>query len=193
MPPEFSEHGQPRKHPLEELFQAPGWEILSAIEHGHRARTDAKGKLAEFYLNRHIEGMRARSEIDSFHWSDATGEPDFIVEVSGLTYRVECKNIRSGTAVFADGYKVELQKTRNAIAGGPSRGYKNDEFDVLAACLFNQTGRWDFLFADTKKLEVRSDHPDYLVIMQKVPHGAMGVWKGTLKEVLAELATGHGQ
>jgi hypothetical protein len=191
MPPEFSENGEPRKHPLEELFKAPGWDILSAIEHGYRARTDVKAKLAEFYLNQQIEGMLARLEISSFTWSDETGAPDFIIEINGVTYRVECKNVRSGQAVFADGYKVELQKTRNAIAGGPSRGYKNDEFDVLAVCLFNQSGSWDFLFADTKRLEVRPKHPDYLVIMQKVPYVATGVWKGTLREVVNELTDGR--
>jgi hypothetical protein len=150
-----------------------------------------KGKLAEFYLDLHIEGMLARKEIGSFNWSDATGEPDFIVEIKGKTYRVECKNVRSGKEVFKDGYKVELQKTRNAVGGGPSRGYKNDEFDVLAVCLFNQTGAWDFLFADTKKLETRPDHPDYLVIMQKVPYGANPLWKGTLLEVVEDLAAGR--
>lgn len=191
MPPEFTEDGQPRKHPLEERFRSPGWDILSAIEHGHRARTDVKGKLAEAYLDRQIEEMRGRGEVDSFTWSDATGEPDFMVEVNGRVYRVECKNVRGRNAVFPDGFKVELQKTRNAIAGGPSRGYKNDEFDVLAVCLFNQSGSWDFLFADPKKLETRPGHQDYLVIMQKVSYGANALWKGTLKEILDELAAGR--
>ena len=191
MPPEFFEAGQPRKHPLEELFKAPGWDILTAIEHGHRARTDVKGKLAEFYLNEIVSGMQARMEINSFVWSDASGEPDFIVEFDGVTHRIECKNVRSGREVFPDDYKVELQKTRNAVGGGPSRGYRNDEFHILAACMFNQTGRWDFLFADTRKLEMRPDHPDYLVIMQRVPYGARGVWKGTLREVLDDLAAGR--
>src|SRR5271170_7648140 len=113
MPPEFSESGQPRKHPLEVLFKAPGWEILSAIEHGHRARTDVKGKLVEFYLNREIEARRASLKIDTLTWSDATGDPDFIIEIAGRIYRIECKNVRSGRAVFRDGYKVEIQKTRN--------------------------------------------------------------------------------
>jgi hypothetical protein len=164
----------------EELFNASGWDILSAAQQGHRARTDVKGKLAEFFLNRQIEELLERKQIDSFVWSDKTGEPDFIVEVGGSTYRVECKNVRSGAKVFPDAYKVELQMTRNAIAGGPSRGYKFDEFEVLAACLFNQAGGWDYLFVPTHKLERRAGHPDYLVIMQKVPYGAQGVWKGTL-------------
>ncbi|MDE2509320.1 MAG: hypothetical protein KGM43_19130 [Planctomycetota bacterium] len=141
MPPEFSENGQPRRHPLEELFKAPGWDILSAVAQGHRARTDVKGKLAEFYLNRHLEARRASLKIDRLNWSDATGEPDFIIEIGGVSYKIECKNVRSGMAVFRDGYKVEIQKTRNAIQGGPSRGYRKDEFDILAACLFNQTGQ----------------------------------------------------
>ena len=69
MPPEFTENGQPRKHPLEEQFKAPGWDILSAIAQGHRARTDVRGKLAEFFLNRYLEAQRARVKIDRLTWS----------------------------------------------------------------------------------------------------------------------------
>jgi hypothetical protein len=186
MPPEFSENGQPRKHPLEELFKAPGWEILSAIEHGHRARTDVKGKLAEFYLHRHIEAGRTRLNVGSLTWSDATSDPDFIIEIVGVTYRIECKNVRSGTAVFRDGFKVEIQKTRNAIAGGPSRGYKVDEFDILAACLFNQTGEWKYLFCASVNLARRPKDPDYLVIMQKVPPTAAGHWREHLEQAIGD-------
>ncbi len=187
MPPEFSENGQPRKHPLEELFKAPAWDILSAIEHGHRARTDVKGKLAEFYLNQMIEAKRAAIQISSFIWSDATGDPDFIIEIGGATYSVECKNVRSGKKVFRDAFKVEIQKTRNAIAGGPSRGYKVGEFGVLAACLFNQTGQWDFLFCASANLERRPAHPDYLTVMQKVPYAAAGAWRQHLEDALGDI------
>jgi hypothetical protein len=187
MPPEFTEGGERRKHPLEELFKAPAWDILSAIEHGHRARTDVKGKLAEFYLDQQFRQLEARAVISSYSWSDKTGEPDFIIEVAGTALRVECKNVRSGNEVYPDGYKVEIQKTRNAIGGGPARGYRVDEFDVLAACLFNQSGRWEYLFAATKDLARRAEYPDYLVIFHKVPSGASGVWKGTLEEILSEL------
>ena len=190
MPPEFYEDGQVRKHSLESLFNSPGWDILTAIQHGHRARTDVKGKLAEYYLNLHIAQIHSLSYVTSYAWSDKTGEPDFIVEIDDKSYRVECKNVRSDKAVFADAHKVELQKTRNAIAGGPSRGYKLDEFDILATCLFNQSGKWEFLFAPTKTLARRPDHPDYLVIMQKVPYIATGVWKGTLLEAITDFEDG---
>jgi len=187
MLPEFAENGQPRKHTLEELFKAPAWNILTAIEHGHRARTDVKGKLAEYYLNQYMHKRRDQIGIDSLLWSDATGQPDFIVEIAGKTHKIECKNIRSGDAIFRDGnFKVEIQKTRNAIAGGPSRGYKFDEFDILAACLFNQTGEWKFLFCSTVNLERQPKHPDYLVIFQKVPPTASGHWRENLEDAIGD-------
>ncbi len=186
MPPQFTENGEPRRHPLEILFQAPGWEILTAIEHGPRSRTDVKGKLAEFYLNRHMELMRDRLKISELIWSDATGEPDFLIEIEGYRYRIECKNVRSGKSVYRDGYKVEIQKTRNAIAGGPSRGYRVDDFDILAACLFNQTGEWKYLFSACGRLERRLQYPDYLVIMQRVPFTASGFWRENLEEAIGD-------
>ena len=50
---------------------------------------------------------------------------------------------------------------------------ENDtEFEILAACLFNQNGRWEFLFIPTDKLQRRPEYPDYLTIMQPVPPSA---------------------
>ena len=36
MPPQFTESGNIVQHPLEKLFNASGWDILSAIEKGFR-------------------------------------------------------------------------------------------------------------------------------------------------------------
>jgi hypothetical protein len=38
MPPQFFKSGKPVQHPLEKLFNASGWDILSAIEKGFRAQ-----------------------------------------------------------------------------------------------------------------------------------------------------------
>src|SRR5437879_4035503 len=142
MAPQFSDSGNPVQHPLEKLFNASGWDILSAIEKGFRAQVDAKGKLAELFLYRHLVELQAAGLIDKVEWRDKDGVPDFRIEAKGVALEAECKNVRSGTTRFADAYKVEIQKTRSRIGGGPKRGYRVDEFQILAACLFNQTGRW---------------------------------------------------
>lgn len=189
MPPEFFEEGKRRKHPLEDLLGTGAWEILTAIQHGSRAVTDVKGKVAEYYLDRGVlQDLQRRHALDSYLWNDRDGQPDFIIESGGQTIRVECKNVRSGKSVFPDGYKIELQKTRHQLSGQAHlRGYPANKFDILAACLFNQTGKWEYLFVATKDLVRVSEHLDYLDIWIKVPYLPGGVWKGTLMEVLNEL------
>jgi hypothetical protein len=126
------------------------------------------------------------------------GVPDFLLTYRGTDLRVECKNIRSPARQRAaattprrrrapaapPAWKVEIQKTRNQLTGGPARGYKADEFEILAACLFYQNGRWEYLFSPTASLVRRPAHPDYLEIMQPVPPSAQGHWKAAIEEVL---------
>jgi hypothetical protein len=192
MPPEFVEDGKSRKHPLEDLFNASGWDILSAIQQGHRARTDAKGKLAEWFLYKQITDLVERKVFKNVSWTDEDGIPDFLIEAGSEVLRVECKNVRSGSSPrkYAGFHRIEIQKTRNAIGGGPGRSYRVDEFDIIAACLFNQTGKWEYLFVATRDLARRPDHPEYLEIFHPVPYIAQGVWKGTLEEVTRELIPG---
>ncbi len=105
MPPEFSENGPPREHPLEELFKAPGWDILSAIAQGRRARTDVRGKLAEFYLNRYLEARRARVKIDRHSWNvDGLGALPADLRNVGERNR-ECRN---------SGYRIENGRPTSA-------------------------------------------------------------------------------
>jgi hypothetical protein len=149
MPPQFFDASQLVQHPLERLFNATGWDILSAIERGFRTQVDVKGKLAEYFLFKQLETLLAAGVISLLEWHDKDGVPDFSMTYRGAMLRVECKNIRSPTRVVkprtrkprADAqppaWKVEIQKTRNQLTGGPARGYKTDEFEILAACLFN--------------------------------------------------------
>ena len=99
---------------------------------------------------------------------------------------MECKNVRSGK-VSKSGWRIEIQKTRNQVGGGPTRGYRADEFDILAACLFNQSGQWKYLFALGEHLERRPEHPDYLVIMQKVPDTFTGHWHENLEVAIGDV------
>jgi hypothetical protein len=140
-------------HPLEEVLNAPAVDILEAIYRGFRARIDAKGKLAELYLSRHLDQLRTLRIIDRYEWHDKDGKPDFEVFAGGQRIVIECKNVRSASDTSArtkkadrlagEGWSmVELQKTRSGLdaQGRQTRGYPLDHFDILAACLFNTWG-----------------------------------------------------
>lgn len=160
-------------HPLEKKFNAPAADILEAIEHGFRAQVDVRGKLAELYLYRHLERLRAEGQILSVRWHDADGQPDFeILMRHGQKLRVECKNLRSDESFSVErGCKIEIQKTRGGLdkKGQKTRGYLADYFDLLAACTFNQTGEWRFRFIAARRLARRDDDPKVLKVMQPVP------------------------
>jgi hypothetical protein len=202
MPPQFVKSGKPVQHSLEKLFNASGWDILSAIEKGFRAQVDVKGKLAELCLFRQLDRLQKAGVISTLEWHDQDGVPDFSMAYNERIVRVECKNVRSPirapktapkrqptSPAPAPAWRVEIQKTRNQLTGGPARGYKNDEFEILAVCLFNQNRKWEFLFIATAKLQTRPDFPDYLTIMQFVPPSPQGDWKATLEEVLVRIGS----
>jgi len=57
---------------------------------------------------------------------------------------------------------------------------------VLAACLFNHTKRWEYLFICTKQLKRRAAAPEFLEIMQPVPLRPIAPWRTDLVEALKE-------
>jgi len=168
------------KHPLEEKWNTTALDILSAIERGFRSQVDVKGKLAELYLYRRLLDLEKQAQIQGLVWQDKDGKPDFLVTYRERELRVECKNVRSPQKTKGPARpRVELQKTRNSMQPGePTRGYKADKFDVLGACLFNYTGKWDYLFVATRRL-ARRPKPlgRFLQIMQPVPLQPEGYWR----------------
>ncbi len=175
-------------HDIETAFGASAWHILNAIGKGFRAQADVKGKLAEYFLYPQLEDLKKKKRIEDVEWFDKDGKPDFVLTVGGRSLRLECKNVRSGKVKGKkEPCAIELQKTRNSIGGGPTRGYKIDAFDMVAACLFNQTGEWKFLFSATVNLQRQPIWPDYLQIIQDVPTSPKGTWRGTVAEVLEDL------
>ena len=172
-------------HPLETDFNASAWDILSAIHRGFRAQVDVKGKLAEYFLYQRLLEEERASHLGSIEWQDKDGVPDFLIGFREQIVRAECKNVRSGQVfVKPAAYKVELQRTRNSMDGTPTRGYKVDEFELLAACTFNQTGKWEYLFAASRFLARRPNQPDFLVIMQRVPPEPTGHWHENILDAL---------
>lgn len=176
-----------RTHPLEDDLNADAADILSAIQKGFRAIIDVKGKLAEYFLDQELARLKNEGAISNYHWADKDGEPDFLIEHQGHKLKIECKNIRS-KALFRTppSYKVELQKTRNSKNGTNTRGYKRNEFDILAACLFNHTKHWEYLFICTSRLEARPTERTFLKVMQPVPFTASSPWHSTLEAAISE-------
>ena len=172
-------------HPLEVKWNTTASDILTAIEHGFRAQADVKGKLAELYLFRRLETLQELGTIEELVWQDEDGKTDFLLTFSHRELRIECKNVRSPVKIKssipaklpASVARVEWQKTRNSKGGEPTRGYKTDEFNILAACLFQFHRKWEHIFIATKRLITRPDPmQNFLQIMQPVPFTEEGYW-----------------
>ena len=158
---------------------------MDAILKGFRAQVDVKGKLAELYLYKYLEVLSDKGIIDALLWEDRDGEPDFKFIYESKAYRMECKNLRNEIYKKPQtAYKVEIQKTRNSKDGTNTRSYRIDYFDILAVCLFNQTGEWKFRFIRSSDLKVVPENPLLLKIMQRVPTEIDGFWKTDLVEIL---------
>jgi transcriptional regulator with XRE-family HTH domain len=176
------------RHPLEIKLNATSNDILSAIEKGFRATIDAKGKLAEYFLFQQLADLQKNGYIKELVWFDSDGKPDFEFVFKRTKLRLECKNARSPIEKRKeDNWRVEIQKTRNSKDGTPTRAYSIDYFDLLSVCLFNRTGKWEYLHISANRLEKRPDNPALLVIMQSVPQsGPSGHWKSTILEALID-------
>lgn len=106
--------------------------------------------------------------------------PDFTVWFTdGTLIQLEVKNVRSGTGPL----RAETQRTRASRGDLMSRYYKVDHFEIIAACLFNATGRWDYVFAKSTDLLKLAANPDYLATMQPIDPAVVHPWYRTLAEV----------
>lgn len=141
----------PERHPLEEMFALPATAILDAIHRNSRLLVAVKGGIAQEHLRIYLEEMREKREITDYGSSMEENKPDFWVLFDGNRFLVECKNVQK--TLRRGEMTVDFMRTRYAKTMGPQgRFYKPSDFDVLAACLFNQTGRWEFRFIATGRL-----------------------------------------
>jgi hypothetical protein len=172
-------------HPLEKELNAPAQDILDAIQYGFRAQVDVKGKLAELYLYRKLKTLESEGKISKVEWTDVDGEPDFKINYKGKIIKVECKNVRNETYKKPiPSYKVEIQKTRNSKDGTNTRSYKKDYFDIIAACTFNQTKKWEFVYIKSSDLETVESGSNLLKIMHKVPIIVVNPWEKDIMKLL---------
>ncbi len=134
-----------------------------------------------------MERLKLNGKIDSFTYVNAEGRPDFEVERGGHVKTVECKNVLKGFRYANGDCKVDFQRTRNQLGETARTGryYKVTEFDILAACEFNQTRRWEFKFVRTAKLPiVLINGVECLVKAVRVPPATSGTpWVTDLAEL----------
>jgi len=152
-------------HALEREFDVSSRELLDIIGGRARLQVAVRGGVAEHHLEKLFLSDPGVATVSR---RDRDGEPDFDVELAdGRRYVVECKNV--SPTRYADGtIRVEVQKTRASKNDPASRYYRLTEFDVVAACLFSATRRWEFRYARSIDLDQHKDYPDRLAPMQRV-------------------------
>jgi len=150
------------RHSLERLFGIDAGTILDIVESNFRLGVAVRGSVAEHHLHRLLledPGVRAVTPID------ADGRPDFeVVLSSGRQLTIECKNALRETYKTGDA-KVEVQKTRDSASG---RKYPFSAFDVVAACMFSVTGRWEFRFKLASDLHAWTKDTSRIAPIQRI-------------------------
>lgn len=162
-----------RRHVLEEQFALTSEQILDIIGGRNRLSVAVRGGVAEHHLERRLRqdpGIAdvRRLDVDAMHDFDVT-------TVAGELLRVECKNA-SPKLNAAGEFRVEVQKTRASKSDPASRFYPVDAFDVVAACVFSATGRWDFWFGRTAEMQRHTSFADRLAPIQVIG----SAWTSTL-------------
>lgn len=153
------------RHVLEEQFALSSEQILDIIGGRNRLSVAVRGGVAEFHLEQQLANAPGvasvnRLDVDAMHDFDVTLD-------DGTFLRVECKNASPKTS--ADGrFKVEVQKTRASKGDPASRFYQVNGFDVVAACLYSPTRRWEFRFGRTADMARHKSFPDRLAPIQPV-------------------------
>ncbi|WP_454119243.1 hypothetical protein [Microbacterium lacticum] len=154
-----------RRHVLEKQFALTSEQILDIIGGRNRLSVAVRGGVAEYHLEQQLTrapGIASvqRLDVDAMHDFDVTLD-------DGTFLRVECKNASPKTSA-GGAFKVEVQKTRASKGDPASRFYTADGFDVVAACLFSPTGRWEFRFGRTANMARHKDFSDRLAPIQPI-------------------------
>jgi hypothetical protein len=173
-------------HALEVEFGLSAREVLDVINNRNRCKIAVRGAIAEAHLVRLLRELRARGHIEAFEDFDRDGYPDCSVAYRGRSFLVECKNVRKRTQ---GPISIDFQRTRNPIDRKWERYYLPTEFDVVAACLWNRTSQWDFLFAATIDLPRHAAYPERIttrVVVDTRPVPG-SVWSRRLLDVLDRL------
>jgi hypothetical protein len=166
-----------KPHNLETTFDLSAHEILDIIHNRMRLEVAVKGGVAEHHLEKLL---RSDPTLANIRRLDQDAQPDFQFRLpGGTTVLIECKN--ASPEPFANGdLKVEVQKTRATRDDPAGRLYRPEQFDIVAACLYSPTRRWEFKFIHTSRLARHAVHTDRLAATHRID----GRWSTTLQEAL---------
>jgi hypothetical protein len=146
-------------HELEREFGLNAVEILDVINNRNRCKIAVRGAIAEAHLLRHLRELESAAVIERFEDYDIDGFPDCRAYYRGRSFLIECKNVEKPKprkrAPESDPVTIDFQRTRNPIDKPWERFYLPDEFQIVAACLWNRTGIWNSRFAATADLPRR--------------------------------------
>lgn len=153
------------QHVLEGEFGLSASDILDIIHERMRLAVAVRGGVAEHHLGAFL---RSLPDIVAVERMEQDGPPDYTVTLrSGATLAIECKNV--SPSPYSDGsIKVEVQKTRASKGDPAGRLYRPSQFDVLAACLYPRTRRWEFRFIRSGQLAIHRAHPGRIAPMQRL-------------------------
>jgi hypothetical protein len=177
-------------HALEREFGLPAAEILDTINRRNRCKIAVRGAIAETHLLRYLRTLVASGAIERFEDFDRDGYPDCRVDYAGRSFLVECKNVQKldrPEGLRAVPIRIDFQRTRNPIDRKWERYYLPDEFQIVAACLWNRTGRWEYRFAATADLPRHPQYPDRLATSQTVQLEEGPLWTASLPRLLERL------
>lgn len=165
-------------------------EILDMVLANNRLYIAMKGAAAQEHLRKYLTELYRQGILEAFEQIDKDGQPDFELTFEGDDYLLECKNVekekRSGGPMT-----VDFQRTRAPKNAPHLRYYHEDEFELLAACTFNRTGKWEFRFIQTAVLDRRAaPHHDRFMNRVLVDDSANygEDWSSDLVDVLRKLS-----
>jgi hypothetical protein len=139
-------------HALAKEFALPEVKVLDLIAERRMLKMAVRGSVAEEHL---VNALRSVAGVGDCRRLEADRGPDVQLSFQGRDIRVECKN--TSRVRTKEGYeKIDLQRTRASKADPCSRYYKPSEFDLVAACVHAVTGKWDFKYAPTSKLDAHA-------------------------------------
>lgn len=141
----------PAEHKLLAQFGLPIDKLLDLIAANKRLHTAVRGGVAEQHL---LTLLKRTAGVTGVKKLDLDGQPDFSLQYRRLPLRIECKNV--SPKLVRGVPRVDFQKTRAAKGNPCSRYYAPSQFEVLAACIYPVTQRWDFRFSLTKSLPPHS-------------------------------------
>lgn len=176
-------------HQLEERFQMNAVEILDMVLSNNRLHIAVKGAVAQEHLRKYLENLHDCGVLEDIEQIDKDGQPDFRIVFEGRSYLLECKNVEKEKRIGGP-MTVDFQRTRAPKEAPHLRYYHESEFELLAACTFNRSGKWEFRFIRTAVLDRRAaPHDDRFLNRVFVDSSASygGYWSSDLAFILREL------